>query len=439
MKNNKSDSIPIREKICYGIGAMANEFQLTIIGTYLLIFFTDVMKIEPIIAGGVFLVGEICDAFTDIIITNIADKTETKWGKYRPWILFGIPLAAMLVLVFWYPDFLITNKFKIIWAYLIYIIMVPIFQTCFICPFITMNNVMSKDSISRLDFATFRTIGENLADILVNSLAMTIILSVGISFKDIRGWRVMAILFAVFMIIATIIGFLGTKERIKISNKDEQGNVISLKQKLSLYKGNLAAWKMLIITTAFYFSFSFVNIMFSYFCIYNLGHEEWVSVLSTIGIISQLSIVCLLPYLGRRLKERTLLIIGSIVFLIGLISCYFTNSFEMAIVYQILKGIGIGLIGSLIWSMWPEVADYTARIKGIAAPGIIMAVGTFFMKIGLAFSSFICSWILKLSNYNAALSIQSSYTLDRIHMCFVSIPMICITIMLIANIRLTEI
>lgn len=417
---------------------MSNEFQLTIIGAYLLIFMTDVMQVNPIAAGSVFLVGEICDAFTDIFITNLADKTNTRWGKYRPWMLSAIPLAVFFVLNFFYPGFLKNDTLKIIWIYAMYLLAVPIFQTCFICPFITMNNVMSRDSANRLDFATCRTIGENLADILVNTLVMTIILHVGTSFTDIAGWRTMALLFAALMIVTAVIGFSGTKERAAITNQNEQGEQLSLASKLKLYHHNPAAQKMLVITTAFYFFFSFANIMFSYFCIHVLGHEEWVAGLSTAGIVAQALIVFCLPWLGRRCSHRTLVGAGCGLLLAAFAVCMFMNSYESVLLYQILKGAGIGFTGSLIWSMWPEVSDYTERKTGIAAPGIIMAVGTFFMKMGFAFSSFSCSWVLELSGYDAGLSAQPQQVLTTIRMAFAAVPAVCVGVTMVANYLLKE-
>lgn len=432
------EKVRLREKIAYGVGAMANEFQMMVIGTYLLLFFTDVMKLPPASVGGIFLVGGLADAVSDIIIINIADKGRTPWGTYRPWILAGIPLAVCFVLNFWYPSFLKADVQKLVWVYAVYLLTVPVFQTCFICPYVTMNSVMSKDGVTRLDFATCRSIFENIADLLVNALVMTIVLYFGRSYKDIFGWRIMALGFAALMVICSLIGFTGTRERIEVSDLTSEGYRLTLWDKIKLYRRNPAAWKMLGLTCFFYFFWVVISQLFSFYCINYLRHPEWVAPLSTLGVAAQLGAILLLPFLGRRFQKRSMVTAGCILLLGAFLYSLFIDGFLSAAVYQVVKGIGCGLINSLIWSMWPEVVDYTERLKGIAAPGVITAVGTFMMKIGTAVAGYFVSWILLISGYNAALNEQPFSVCQWIRYSFVVIPFVCILVTMIINFRLTE-
>ena len=104
----------LKNKISYGFCGMSYNIPITIIATYLILFSTDIMLINPLTVGALFFAFKFFDAITDIVITNIADKTRTRWGRYRPWMLMGIPLALTLVLVFWFPNFLHTPIQKIL-------------------------------------------------------------------------------------------------------------------------------------------------------------------------------------------------------------------------------------------------------------------------------------------------------------------------------------
>ena len=147
-----SDRASLREKICFGLGSISYCVEMILVLTYLMLFCTDVLMIDVMLIGAVMSVVKILDAISDIIVTNLADKTNTKWGKYRPWVLFGIPLAIMLVLLFIDPAFLHTEKSKILWICGIYILLVPVLETSFTCPYMAMIVTMSENPKDRLDF-----------------------------------------------------------------------------------------------------------------------------------------------------------------------------------------------------------------------------------------------------------------------------------------------
>lgn len=402
----------LKEKISYGICAFGYELEIALTLSYFTLFCTDIMLISASSIGIMFLLTKVIDAISDILITNLADNTCSKYGKYRPWIIWmGIPLGIMTMVCYWNPSFLTTEPQKLLWVYAVYILLAPLFETGVMCPVMVMGTVMSEDDGDRLDFASARCMGENCGDILINAAAMPIILAFG-SYKDIRGWHALGIIVGTGVIISLLTGFLGTKERIIVSNTNKDGEKLSLLEKFSLFKGNIPYLKLLCIHFSTVFLVLIVGVLFSYFCIYNLGHPEWVSVLSTIGVIVQLVSVSFVPKLGRMFEKRRIMLLGIALLLGAGILALGMQSYLSAVYFQILKGAGLGLLCSCIWSIWPEATDYTEWKTGIYAPGIVLAIGTFVFKLGGGFGNFFATTIvLGMGKYQADLEVQTESTM----------------------------
>lgn len=433
---NRSRRVLLREKFSYGFGCMSYNLEICVVMVFLMLFSTDVMKINPMVVGTVFLALKFVDAITDVVITNIADKTKTKWGRYRPWILMGIPLAFALVFSFWFPSFLHTQWQMVVWL-CISLLLIDIFETSTYMPIMVMGTTMSAKTHDRLDFASSRTLGEYAAELLVNALCMTIILSFG-SYQNIAGWRYMSIVFAAIIIIASLVGFFGTKERVFAENKSASGKQISLLKKLSVLKNNKPFWKVLGVQVAFALQWGLTMVLFSYYCIHNLGHEEWLPILTTTGVAVTIATTALVPFIGRKFDKRPMIFIACALMLISAAVLWFTTGFVGALIFQILKGIGAGLVFTTTGAMWPDVTDYTQWKTGVAVPGIIIATGLFCFKIFNALSSYASGAILSFGGYDPNLEVQSDFTLSTLKGSLVIGIVVCIVVTIIVNWFLRE-
>lgn len=437
IKKNDGTKAGLREKISYGLCGMTYELEVMFVTSYLTLFCTDVMLIDAAKVGLLFLLAKILDAITDIIVTNLADKTETKLGKYRPWLLSGILLSIFVILNFWYPQFLNTQNNKMIWVCVIYICTVPILETCYMCPYLVLGSVMSADPDDRMQFQVAKTVGENVSDFLISFFAMTIILMFG-DYRNLTGWRVAGAVFGVLMLITTIVGFSGTKERVKVSNKSNTGEKLTFAQKLKFLKGNHAYFKLLAAQFGFMVPWFATIVMFAYFCINVLGHEEWVAVLSTIGIVVQLIVTVFMPKLAKKIEKRTLMIWGGVLVIVAGIILVFTRGFAGALIYQIIRGIGIGLVYISVFTFWTDMTDYVEYKAQSAAPGIVYAIESFCTKIFGALATYFSSLILTFGKYDAELPIQSDGTLAWLRFGMVGIMVIGGIIITVCSLALTE-
>lgn len=401
----------LREKISYSLCGMTYELEVMFVTCYFTLFCTDIMLLDTAKVGVLLLVTKILDAVTDIIVTNLADHTETRFGKYRPWLLSGVLLAGCMLLCFWYPQFLNTENNKMVWVCMIYICTVPIFETCYMCPYLVLGSVMSADPADRMQFQVAKTVGENVSDFIISLFAMSIVLMFG-DYRNLTGWRVAGAVFAVIMVTTALIGFGGTKERVKVSNRSVDGEQLSLLQKCKLLKGNYAFLKLLIVQFGFMVPWFASITLFSYYCINVLGHAEWVSILSSIGIAVQLLVSVLMPRLSRQMEKRYMIIGGGILVVLSGILLIPAGGFGGALLYQIIRGAGIGLVYISVFTFWTDMTDYVEYRSGSAVPGIVYAIESFCTKIFGALGAYITAWLLTKGQYDATLTVQSSQTLS---------------------------
>ena len=427
----------LREKISFGTGAVVYCVEMILVLTYLMLFCSDVLRINVAVIGAVMSAVKIIDAVSDLVITNLADRTQTRWGKYRVWILNGIPLAAVLVFLFWAPGFLQGDTAKVLWVCVLYLILVPVLETAVTCPYMAMISTVSEDTEDRLDLSNARALGEAAAQIIVSLLVMPVILYFG-DYKNVTGWRVMAVVIAGIILLCTVICFAGTKERVIISYRKAEGGQMNWREKCGPLKDNSPFWKLIGIIVFFMAHFYASSTLFTYFCIHTLQHSEWISHLLTTGFAAQILITFCLFYLGRHVEKRTLLLGGITVLLLADGILLGAQGFAMAAVYQILLGIGNGIMNSIAFAMLPDVTEYTEWKTGIALPGMISAVATFAMKMGGAISVFLASRILVVAGYDETAAVQSSFTCNILRFSLPVLSAVCLGVVLILTIRTKE-
>lgn len=424
------EKVSLKEKLCYGTGALSYAIELVLILNYLMLYCSDVLMINAAVIGTFMMAVKVVDAVTDVVITSLADRTNTRWGKYRVWILNGIPLAAVLCLMFSSPGFLRTETAKIIWICVMYTLLVPVFETAMNGPYLALVVTMTERAKDRLDFSNIRALGEAGAAVIVSTVAMPVILHFG-GYRDPNGWRVMALVIGVLIIASALVGFLGTRERIKIDYSQATGAQLTFMQKAKYLKGVAPFWKLVVMIVLIMSQFYASSALFGYFCIYTLGHAEWVSSLTSIGFGFQVAITVVLFYLGRKFDKRTLLLWGGIFMLAADGLLYFAGGYGMAALYQALWGIGNGIYNGMAFAMIPDVTDYIEWKKGIAIPGTVTAIINFCLKLGGALATFLAGQVLVFAGYDATLTLQTVFTRQIIRLSIPVLSGVCIAVTVI--------
>lgn len=409
-------SISFREKVAYGVGDIGFNFYWANISAFLLIFYTDVFGISAAAAGTMMLVTKIVDAFTDPMMGAIADRTKSRFGKFRPYILWlALPMAAAGVLTYSTPD--ISEGGKLIWAYATYTLMMLIY-TAINIPYSALSGVMTADSQQRTTLISFRFIGGFTGGILVTYLTPKLVPWLGQG-NDVLGWQLTMAIFGIAAALMFLATFWFTRERIKPINQIPESawrDIADLKDnKPWLVLFALALIIMICITMragsgVYYFK-------------YFVQRPELVGeFLSSYMFALALGAACT-PLMTRFIdKKRLMILLMSLTGVLS-ISLYFVPAQQVGLIFAINLAIGfvLGPKSPLAFSMYADTADYNEWRTGRRATAMTFSAATFSQKLGGAIASAAIGWLLALLGY-VANEQQSAASQDGIVLLISVIP-----------------
>lgn len=395
------EKIGPREKIGYGLGDMANNFVWTIVSTYLLFFYTEIFGITAMAAGTMFLVARIWDAVNDPIMGSIGDRTQTRWGSYRPYILWmALPMGAISILSFTSPDFGMPGK--LFYAYITYILL-GMAYTAINIPYGAMTSVMTQDTDQRTTLSTFRMLGGFIAVIAVNAFTLPLVEALGKGNPK-AGYQGVMILFAAVSVLLYILCFAWTKERIAVVKSEKY----SLKQVVRVFNGNIP---LLSISLAFFFVQAALTIRGAlglYYFTYYLNRQDLFPLYSVLGVVPGLAVLVFTPLISKNIGKKLTVILGSSFFIINGILLFFAKT-NMPLVFigTLFGAVGFGLVVPIVWSMLADTIEYGEWKSGVRAAGLIFSTGSFAQKLATAVGGLAGGWILTAIKYVPNVAAQS--------------------------------
>lgn len=444
--------LSVREKVGYGLGDGAANFVFQTMLIFQLPFYTDVFGISAVAAGILLLVGRFWDAFFDPFVGIMADRTQTRWGKFRPWVLWtAIPFAGIFVFAFTTPHFGSTGK--LVYAYVTYILLMALYSMNN-TPYSALNGVMTGDVNERTSLSSFRFFFSMSAAFLVQGLTLPLVDKFGQGNAQ-KGWSMTMGLYGIIIVVFLLITFLSAKERIKPDPKQESS---PKKDMMGLLK--TGPWVSMFVATLFIFVTLAMwgSGMFYYFTYYadknslftflqglGLGKEAHGSggflygILNAFGLIvskdgsNTASVgfslfnmagqfvtilgVLVSTALATRFGKKSVFIIG--LFFTAVFTALFivlpAQAIGMAFILNILKSLAYGPTIPLLWAMMADVADYSEWKSNRRATGLVFAGIVFGLKAGLGLGGAICGWILSAYNY-VPNAVQTTHALFGIRM-----------------------
>lgn len=431
----------LSEKIGYGFGDMSSSMFWKIFSYYLPIFYSDVFGLKPQHAAFLLLITKLYDAISDPVMGMIADRTHTKWGKYRPYLLWiAIPFAVIGIMSFYTPDAGYT--FKHIYAYVTYILMMTVY-TAINVPYGAMLGVVSESSKEKSVFSSYRMffayIGSFIAmaifAVFEKSIVGTVRIVDGVE-KVAKGvgdaapmqWTAVVSIVAVICAVLFLLCFLLTRENVKTVNEEKRPS--SIKKDLKALASNKPWWLLLGGGIGLLLFGSIRGGAAAYYFSNILGTDAILTcaIFLFIGEIAQMAGVPLaVPVSDKIGKKSTFLYV---LLVIALLSCLILflpqnkTGFWMLLVIQILICIAIGIVSPLLWSMFADVADYSELKNGSASTGLIFSSSSMAQKFGGALGAFMLMQVLALSGYSKDVTVQSHTTLDAIKALMSYIPAI---------------
>jgi glycoside/pentoside/hexuronide:cation symporter, GPH family len=392
------------EKSGYALGDLAANFVFQAMLALQLDFYTHTFGLTAAQAGTLFLVVGLGVACLNPIMGMIADRTSTKWGKFRPWLLWtAVPFGIIGVLTFTTPN--ISPAGKIIYAWTTYILLRLIY-TINNVPYASITAVMTSDPDERTSIASYRQIAANFAGFIVSSLAIPMVKYFGQG-DDARGYQYTMGLLSGLSVIFFIVAFFATKERIQ---PDPQQKTSLTQDLADLFKNR--PWIILFLATLFYFSAIVIrgNVMLPYFRFVanNVDLYAW---FNGFGLIALLIGVACSTAVSIRVGKRQLFI-GS-MFLSGVFNMALyvipPTSTSVIIFTEVLRQFVYGLSGPIIWAMMGDVADYGEWKTGRRASGTVTSAVVFALWAGLALGGAVAGWLLAFYGFVSEAQVQSAH------------------------------
>jgi len=398
-----SEKVPFFEQISYGLGDLASCLYWATISNYLLIFYTDTFGLTAFAAATMMLISRLADPFFDPVIGMISDRTSTKWGKFRPFLLWGcVPLAIAALLTFTVPDF--DSKGKLIWAYFTFNAMMLLYTTINI-PYSALLGVITSNPLVRTNMSSIKFAGAFLGGIIVNATLLPMSKVGGwLGATSVKaGWQLAFLIYGIIATICFLIVFFTTKERIqppkeqKTSLARDLGDLLSNKP-----------WLILLATTLTFILFVALrgNVTAHYFKYY-VGSQEvtlpswfflpksiqgthvwdWDTLVSAFGTTNQLLSLLgalLVPFFARITGRKAAFVILLSIAMISTGSFYFLRPNQLLLIFAInaLGSITGGPLSALIWVMYADTADYAEWKTGRRATGLIFSASVFAQKEG---------------------------------------------------------
>lgn len=404
------------EKIGYGIGDLGFNLYWTTIASFLAAFYTDVFGISAAAAGTMLFVTRIVDACTDPVMGAVADRTRSRLGKFRPYLLFaGLPMAGAAVLTFTTPD--LDEAGKLLWAYGTYTAMMLVY-TVLSTPYSALSAVMTADSQERTTLVSARFLFAFTGGAIVNKYTLPLVDLLGAGDAS-KGWQLTMALYGCFAAVIFAVTCFATRERIEPPPAQASRPMRDIRDLLGngpwLVLFALAMIIMMTITMRAGSSYYYFN--------YYVGRGDLLPDYLLVQMLAYAAGAVLAPVMTRYIdKARLLMLLMAVVGVLSILFFFVPKDAIWAIFsLNILISLALGPKSPLTWSMYADTADFNEWKNGRRATAMTFSAATFSQKLGGSLGSAGMLWVLAAIGY-AANQAQSDASQTGIAMLQTVVP-----------------
>ena len=427
------------EKVGYGFGDMASSMFWKIFTYYLPFFYSNIFGLRLQDAALLLLVTKMYDAVTDPLMGVIADRTRTRWGRYRPWLLWvALPFAVIGVLTFTTPE--MSYGGKLVWAYATYIAMMTAY-TAINVPYGAMLGVVTDDSREKTVFSSFRMFFAYGGSFLAIALFEPLVKLMGGggnahgelsgTTNEAGGWQLAMMMIGVIVMLFFFACFAMTREHVKPAGEPEKGTI---GRDLKNLVGNGPWWYLLGAAIGVLIFNSIRGGAAAYFFKDFVGGAPLMSnVIFTAGlflavgeIANMLGVILAVPLSARFGKKQAYA--ASMLVMTMLAAAFFfvpatAAGYWIMLALQVAISVAAGVVLPLLWSMYADVADYSELKHGRASTGLIFSSSSMAQKFGGAFGSALILWLLAAFGYETATdAVQSGTAVTGVRLLMSWIP-----------------
>lgn len=417
-------------KVGYGSGDIAGNVVYALLSSFLMIFLTNTVGLSSGIVGTLIAVSKLFDGVTDIFFGAMIDKTKTKMGKARPWMLWGyVGCAVTLCAIFFIPADM-SDFAKYAWFFLTYTLLNGVFYTANNIAYSALTSLITKNSAERVQMGSIRFIFAFGTSMLIQTVTVGVVAALG---GGAAGWRWMAVIYAVIGLVSNTISVLSVKELPEEELAADASENVPAEEKYTL----LDAGKLLLANRYYLIICAAYNLMQIYTATLNMGIFYMTFVLgdeNLLGIFSWAINIPLMiglmvtPVLVERFHGMYRLNVGG--YLIGtvgralvLVSAYL-GSLPLMLVFSGVAAFGMSPLQGDLNALIASCSEYTFLTRGKRVDGTMYSCTSLGVKIGGGLGTAICGWLLEWSGYDRLSAIQPESCLNMLHIMYLWIPMV---------------
>lgn len=400
------------ERIGYGAGACGFNMINGIIGSFMTVYFTNVALLDAGIIATLIAISKLFDGISDLIVGNIVDRTESRFGKARVWLLrMVIPFAISTILLFWVPSSF-PSAVKYIYVFIMYNLVNTVCLTFIQVPFYSMISLMSANGEERGLLGNIQQIFQTLGNVLINTFFVTLLarFSSSIETENTQAGYTGAIICVVaLMVILILITVFSTKERVHVKSEsdkakgDEVKPMVAVKALLNNKYWVIMFFAMLVIFFAIIF-YAIGGVYYSLYIFKDMGQYSWMA--NSISI-SQFAIMFVTPFLMAKFGKRWMYAAGMGLLTLGFAGFgLFGTSKPIMIFCNVLKGCGLGISGAMAMGLVADAITYGYLKTGVNAVGMGNAGTSAAQKLGLGLGTAVFGWVMSGAGFKGEYDIQ---------------------------------
>ena len=403
---NDKKKVPLLNKVAYGVGTGGGNVFSQIAAAFLLQYYTDTALIGAGAIATMFLVCRVFDGISDFVMGGIVDKTNTKWGKARPWLIASAPLSLLGIVLLMNVPLGMSEGGKLVYAYATYIFMAVIVYTIFGIANTALLPLMTRDPDDSTMLATFSAIGNNFIGMLAGAAITPLVLNL--------GWTVSSVILGGISCVLILFSALLNKEVDMVEGGGVRESV-PMSQQLPAVLKNRYFWLLLLIGV-----FSLLmnaNAIGGqiYFCNVVVNNPMLMSALMTAGQLPGVIIMFAMPAISKRWSKQTFLAMGAVLAIVGFaITGIAGNNTTLILVGTVIRAFGVGPLLSAVFALVPDVVEYGYWKFGVRSEGLISSAQSIGSKVGIGFGSALTGWILAAVHYDPTAMEQSASVVSAI-------------------------
>ncbi len=433
--NEPNTKLGWNDRIGYGIGNFGMAWVNGMMSAFLMKYLTDVSLVDAGVVSFIIAISKIFDGVTDLLMGRIVDSTHTKLGKARVWLLrMCIPMAIATILLFSIPASM-TGTLKYVYVFIVYNLVNSVFYTSMAVPYNAIISLSTTDSNEHGQLGNIAMIFQTVANICMNTFFMTMVVKFSGAAEPYTtdaqsGWTIATIIVGIIIVLSSVICVFGTKERTATAH-EEGGKVEEIptgKALQSLFTNKY--WLTMVLAM---FVIFFIIVLYSagaiFYCADVLGDYSLYTPVNNALSIAQFAIMFVTPIFMMKFGKHKTYMVGLVAMCLGFLGTVLAGTnVALLVVFNILKGVGLGAAGGMAFGMVADTLEYGEWKDGIKPVGMGNAAISAAQKLGLGLGQVALGAILSFGGYDGSLPAQSESAKAAITFLYNWLPAIMIAV-----------